>query len=180
MKGDLGGNLDIHVVPTEENDFRSLLNQLRSKGVDGMLVFLLPDQAMNFAKQAAEVHFTPPMIGADIFADTQFGDTISKYIPRLAFVYSAVDPRFIERVKSSLGGGSYFFEVASGYTLGELACALGTKKEHNKTESLIDEISNFKFRDSPIVGLTLKDDEEYGRHFENDAKIYYLSDAPGS
>lgn len=178
VKDFLGGDLDVRVVALEEGDFRTILTQLRAKGVDGMIAFLLPDQALNFAKQAAEIHFTPPIIGGDVFADVDFGGRVSAYLPRLAFVYGAVDPDFTQRIKQRPGGSSYLFEIASGYTMGELSCTLAEMWSKNHDLNLIDAIKTVVFKHSPIVGLRLGHDEEYGLHFENEARIYYVSGRP--
>ena len=178
VKDILGGKLDVRVVATEETDFRSILTQLRGKGVDGLLAFVLPDQAMSLARQAAELNYTPPMIGADIFADLSFGSRVSALLPRLAYVYSSVDPQFVDRSKKDLGSSSYFFEVASGYTLGELACRLGAKAGPDRDLDVLAHVKGMNFQTSPIGGLTYAEDGEYGAHFENDANIYYLTGGP--
>ena len=176
VKDSLGGNLAIQVVPTEEQDFHSILARLKANNVDGLLAFLLPAQAITFAKQAVELKYTPPMMGADIFADTSFGNKIAKFIPQLAYVYSSVKPSFVEHLKSLFKDETYFFEVACGYTLSQLICSLAQTKEKNENFNIIKEIKTTKLHSSPIEGINFKSDEEYGDHFENDAKIYYISE----
>ena len=170
---DFVGSLDIQVVALEEVDFRSVITQLKARGSDGLLAFLLPDQALTFAKQAVELDFTPPIMGGDVFADRAFGEKIGKVLPRLAYVYSAVDKKFIEKLQSEEGQGSYFFEVATGYTLGEMICDLARERGKSK-KRLLELLPILPFTNTPIKGVRFLQDSEYGNHFENDAEIYYI------
>ena len=174
VKAALGEELDLRIVALEEVDFRSIITQLKAKGTDGVLAFLLPDQAITFAKQSVELGFTPPIIGGDVFADRLFGDKIGKILPRVAFVYSGVESAFIERLEKESFGSSYFYEVASGYSLAELVCRLGEKKQAEGSRSPLEKLFEISLIKSPIKGLGLLRDEEYGTHFENEADVYYV------
>jgi len=69
---DLGGKLIVEKVSATETDFHPIIAKLKARGVDGLLLFAMPSQALTFAKQAAGLEFRPKMIGGDVFADDNF------------------------------------------------------------------------------------------------------------
>lgn len=168
LKISLNGNFNLTVVASEEADFKSILLGLRARHADGLVLLLMPQQAMTFLKQAKDLNFFPKIIGGDVFADQEFRAAGAKLSPGLSYVYGAVDPVFVEKVASVYRNTSYFFETATGYTvamLAQRAWASGTPK-------ILDSFASVKLDGVPILGLELKDSQDLGRHFESAGSIY--------
>lgn len=170
LNDDLGGHLLLKTIANEEADFKTLLTSLRSKRIDGLFLILLPEQALTFVRQAAQLKYKPKIIGGDVFGDSEFQKEALRYISELWFVYGAVQPPFIERLREKWGNTSYFFESACGYALAAIASRLLSQKSSDK--SPFERLKSINFTDLPIIGLQLLDSPEYGLHFEADGQVY--------
>jgi len=172
LKEKLDGELFVKIVASEETDFKTLLTQLKLKGVDGLFLLTLPNQALTFLRQATQQKFSPKIVGGDVFAEDIFQKKAGEFPLELTYVYGAVEDRFIKKLKQRFDTSSYFYEAASGYTLASLLHQLAKKRSDNPKIDVIREFRNLKRDDTPIVGLRVLDDDEYGLHYENDAYVY--------
>lgn len=170
IKEGLGGKLFEKVVMTEEQDFRTIIAVLKSQNIDAAMLFLLPEQAMSFARQAAELNFIVPIVGGDVFADDEFRRNFSGILPSLSLVYGAADTKFVDRLRAKYGNASYFFESACGYAVMELISRSIAGRSAN--EPLLAALKRVNTDGTPVLGLEMKRDAEYGTHFETGFAIY--------
>lgn len=171
VKANRNGELAVTIVSGEDNDFKSIIANLKAKKVDGLLLLMLPEQALTFTKQAYQMKFTPRIIGGDIFADEEFQRKVREYSREISYVYGAVDSSFLPRVKHEFGESSYFFETACGYTVALLTHRVAeqaTQWKSNPLEALLKVDSS----GVPLGGFQLSDTPEFGRHFEVTGRVY--------
>lgn len=159
----LSGKLITKFITNDEADFKSLLVQLRSKGVDGLLLFLMPQQAITFIRQADELEYPLKIVGGDIFAEDAFYESISSYSSEVAFVYGGVSQSFVNRIVKQWSSKSYFYETASGYAIAKLFEAF------NGDKIRIEEIDKTAM---PVLGFQFRNDQAFGRHFGVKSMIY--------
>ena len=172
LQKELNGNLVVKTVANEERDFRTLIALLRSQSIDGLLLFLMPEQAMTFARQAVELNYHPKIVGGDIFAEDSFQKRFAQELPELAFVYGAVTPEFIATLRERWGDASYFYESASGYSIAAMIARLGIEARGQPSSHMLQGFKAVPLDNLPVQGLRLLEDQEYGWHFENDARAY--------
>jgi ABC-type branched-subunit amino acid transport system substrate-binding protein len=170
----LKGNLKVMTVANEEKDFRPLILRLRNEKVSSLLLFLLPEQALTFARQTLELGYTPKVIGGDIFASETFQRSFASALPELCFSYGAVSDEFRARLQKRFGDSSYFFEAASGYAVVAILHRLMLESPATG-QALFQGFSRVPLTGLPTEGLRLVQDSEYGTHFEAGAKIYKVS-----
>jgi ABC-type branched-subunit amino acid transport system substrate-binding protein len=167
-----GGVLE-KVVSTDEVDFKTPITLLKSRQVDGLVLFLLPQQALTFLNQAKQLNYFPAIVGGDVFALESFRKEASRLSETLRYVYGSVDPAFIARIERELGDSSYFFEVATGYSVAAIVASLA---EHAPDVLSSDDpfarMREVSLKDLPLPSITYKEDSERGRRFEVDISVY--------
>lgn len=176
VKKGLNGGLVDKIVANEEQDFRSLIASLKQQRVDAILMFLFPDQALTFARQAKEQNFEAPILGGDVFADEAFKKQFTSDLPKLDLIYGAVDPAFVERLRARFGEASYFFESACGYAVMELV-SRASKRAH--PSGIIASLKEAELGRGPVLGLEYKIDSEFGNHFETGYAVYSIDGKMG-
>ncbi len=173
LRKQLDGKLLVKTIASDESDFKTLIAGLKSKGVDGLLLFATPEQALTFLRQSKSLHFFPKIIGGDVFAELSFHREALQLTQNLAFVYGAVDARFIKRLADIDGSPAYFFEVASGYALASMAehLAMNVQKGSSKADPL-SFLATVDLSKLPLPQMRFLEDSDYGRHFEVEGKVY--------
>lgn len=172
VKGALNGKLLVKKVSNEEVDFKTLIAILRSKQVDGILLFLLPAQATTFLRQAADMKYYPRIIGGDIFAEDDFQKHLDNYPAEVSFVYGSTNKTFVDRIKAHYHETSYFYETASGYALASLLSKLARKAGDKQGLELIAELKQVNPVSPAISDIRLLNDDQYGAHFDVAAALY--------
>lgn len=172
LRTQLGGDLLVKVIANEDVDFKTLIATFKAKGVDGLMLLALPQQALTFLRQSKQLHFQPRVIGGDVFADDAFQREGRAHIPELSFVYGAVEPNFVSRLRADFGEVSYFFESATAYATALLLHRVAEQNPHLSGESLLTAFSEVRTAQLPVEGLTFMRTVEAGPHFEVDGKIY--------
>ena len=170
LKTKLRGALKITKIANEENDFKTLIMKLKSADVDGLFLLMLPRQAITFLRQSKQLDFHPKIIGGDVFADMEFQKEAAQYTDELFYVYGATDETFVSRLKNEMGTGSYFFEAATGYSLGMILEQTAVKAEGRG--EMLQELGSVSTAGAPLTGLRLLRTLEYGLHFETQGAIY--------
>ena len=169
----LNGKLHVKTVASDESDFKTILAGLKSRAVDGLLLFALPDQALMFLRQANQLQYFPKIVGGDVFADRSFQEEVAKLTPNLKLAYGAVDPKFIRRLMDLPESASYFFETASGYALASLAESIAIKAKSAPADANpLSLLGSIDVSGLPLGNMRFVENEEYGRHFEVDGAIY--------
>jgi hypothetical protein len=169
----LGGVTLNKVVGAQEVDFTPAISQLKSRGVDGLVLFLLPDQALTFFKQAKQLQYLPHIIGGDVFAVESFQKRVAPLSQHTSYVYSTVDHVFIERLSTEPAGTSYFGEVAMGYTIAALCDALARRTgATDQPENILDKLSSLPLTGLPIPGLSYQQDSGENRRLITGVSVY--------
>jgi ABC-type branched-subunit amino acid transport system substrate-binding protein len=171
----LAGILSTKVVSSDEIDFKSIILGLKAKGVDGVVLFLIPQQAMTFLRQAKQMNYLPKIVGGDVFADETFQREAAALTNSFVFIYGSVPKPFMQRVQKLFGSLSYFYETAVGYSLASLASSVvHLDKSNSKVQGVIDRLSKLELSSLPLGNPIFLDTPEEGRHIEVDAGIYSL------
>jgi ABC-type branched-subunit amino acid transport system substrate-binding protein len=158
------------VVSATEVDFKPVISNFKSRSIDSLVLFLLPEQALTFLKQARQMDYSPSIIGGDIFATETFQSQAAQLTSKVAFVYGAVKPEFIRRLSDSEAGRSYFFEVATGYSVAAMSAELVKRKRVGDAPFV--ELDALSLESLPIPAIKYRSDDSLGRHFEVDAAVY--------
>ena len=175
LKKKMSNKILVKTIASDESDFKTLITILKKKGVDGLLLFSLPDQALTFLDQAKQLNYFPKIIGGDAFADMTFQNKSIKLNQNISFVYGAVDSKFIKKLTDKYKNASYFYETASGYAVASMLEELQIKlKNRNKDINILSQIETIDLSNSPIINLRDKNTQDYGRHFEADGQVYNL------
>jgi branched-chain amino acid transport system substrate-binding protein len=176
VKAGLNGNLMVREVANDESDFKTVLFGLRRRHADALVLFALPEQALTLMRQAVELGLQTKIIGGDFFADEEFQRRLGNQLPEVAFVYGGVRDDFIAALRARFGGVSYFYESACGYALAALSAELSARRGPGEPHELFEELTALPMPAAPIIGLKLVKDEQRGRHFENEGRIYRHTD----
>ncbi len=172
----LGGGALKKIVANEEVDFKPILSQFKSRSIDGIVLFLLPQQALTFLKQAKQMEYFPHIIGGDVFAVESFQKEALEFTQKASLVYGAVNPDFRERLSKIPDGSSYFFEAATGYSVAAISGALVERwKGGASSGDPLEVSSSLDLKGLPISSLEFKEDSSFGRHFEAGVSIYPLA-----
>jgi ABC-type branched-subunit amino acid transport system substrate-binding protein len=164
------------IVANEEVDFKAVISQLKTRGVDGVVLFLLPEQALTFLKQAKQFDYSPHIVGGDVFAVESFREQARQFTGKLNFVCGAVRPPFIDRLSTTPQGTSYFFEAATGYSVAAVSAALMRRmKVADATKEPLGELKSLAVDEIPLPSLDYVEDAEFGRHFELEVSSYPIS-----
>lgn len=172
LKQKLSNKLFVKTIANEETDFKTLIFQLKQKKVDGLLLFVLPNQALTFLRQSSDLQFAPKVVGGDVFAENEFQKHTKGFLQEIHYVYGAVDESFVAKLREQKINTSYFYEIACGYTLASFFDQLGEKRKSNPDLNLIQSFQSLNKEESPILGLKIAEDNEYGLHFSNDSFVY--------
>ena len=175
LNSKLKGNLIKRNVDVNEGDFKTLIAGLRLKNVDAILLFIHPGQALTFLQQASEIEYNPYLVGGDIFADMNFQEKARIYTKRIAYVYGGVERNFLKRLEKREEDRSYFFEIASGYSVAAIFDRAVEKINSLPSSKLFSYFNGIMVGDLPVTDLRLLNNECYGLHFELSSKIYELS-----
>jgi ABC-type branched-subunit amino acid transport system substrate-binding protein len=81
------GGVFTKVVSNEEVDFKPVINQLKSRDIDGIVLFLIPQQALTFLRQAKQMQYSPSIVGGDVFAVESFQRSAAQLTPKINFGY---------------------------------------------------------------------------------------------
>jgi hypothetical protein len=169
----LNGGLFTRTVANEELDFKPIISQFKARSIDGVVLLLLPQQALVFLKQAKQLDYFPHIVGGDVFAVESFRTEARQLSEKVNFVYGAALPAFRERLSKSPTGDSYFFEVATGYSVAAISAGLAEGwKSGASSEDPFSVLSSLDLKSLPVAPLEYKEDESFGRHFEAGASIY--------
>lgn len=172
LKVRMHGALAIKTIANEESDFKTMILALKKKKVDSLFLLMLPKQALTFLRQAKQLDFHPRIIGGDVFADMNFQKEALQYTDSLYYVYGATDEAFIARLKNEFGDTSYFFEAASGYSLGRILDRAAEKARTEEPHDIFSQLGKIDTAGMPLGGLNLLRTPDYGLHFETDGSIY--------
>ncbi len=171
----VGGTVFQKVVAGEEVDFKPIISQFKARRIDGLVLFLLPQQALTFLKQSRQLQFAPHIVGGDVFAVDSFRLKAREMSDKVSFVYGSVVPSFIARLAQSPLGISYFFEAATGYSVAAISAALAKKWQAAPThEDPLGELRNVSLSGLPLSSVKYLDDSSFGRHLEVAISDYSL------
>ena len=179
LKKKVDKELFVRTVAVQEMDFMPTLLNLKAKHADGLLVFLSPDQALVFARQAAQIEYQPKVVGGDVFAKQEFREQVTRYLHDVRYVYGAVEENFVKRLVDEQKSSSYFFEVASGYTIAALLDRVNGVMASLPASDPMQVLQTVDRVGVPIIGVKLLKDEEYGLHFETESTIYQAAAGGG-
>jgi ABC-type branched-subunit amino acid transport system substrate-binding protein len=169
----LNGGLFTRTVANEELDFKPIISQFKARSIDGVVLLLLPQQALVFLKQAKQFDYFPHIVGGDVFAVESFRTEAKQLSDKVNFVYGATLPAFRERLSKAPAGDSYFFEVATGYSVAAISAALAERwRSGVPSEDPFSVLGSLDLKSLPVAPLEYKEDESFGRHFEAGASIY--------
>lgn len=169
----LDGSMLKKVVSSDEVDFKPIISQLRSRQIDRLVVFLLPQQALTFLRQAKQLTYTPQIVGGDVFAVESFENEAQHLTAKAGFVYGAVKDEFIAHLASGQSGTSYFFEVATGYSVAQMLDDLAQRIRLQAIPSnVLDDLVSLQLANLPIESIKFKHSPEFGRHFEVGVRYY--------
>lgn len=169
------GGIFKKIVANEEVDFKAIIPQLKSRNIDGVVLFVLPQQALTFLSQARHFDYAPTIVGGDVFALESFRQDAARLSEKISYVYGSVDESFIQRLSSSPGGTSYFFETATGYSLAAMSAALAERrKKKGVDDDPFSELKEITLPQLPLPKIEYKDDPAFGRHFEVDNRVYQV------
>lgn len=169
------GGIYKKIVPSEEVDFKGIIPQLKSRKIDGLVLFLLPLQALTFLSQAKQFGYYPTIVGGDVFALESFRKDAAKLSNNISYAYGSVEESFIRKLSVVPGGTSYFFETATGYSLAAISVAMA---ERWKTKGVSDDpfsgLKEMTLPQLPLPRIDYKEDSAFGRHFEVDNRVYQV------
>lgn len=170
IENDLGQDISEEVIATEEVDFKSTILKLKAKRIDSLILFLLPQQALTFLKQSKQMNFAPNIIGGDIFASDSFRQQAARITDKCSFVYGGVKKEFVQKLRESPEGSSYFFEAATGYSIASMVeKAMSKQRDPSYAGStILDQLTKVDLSESPISQLKFANDPKYGRYFESE------------
>ncbi len=172
---DFEGAMFTKIVSSDEVDFKPIISQLKTRSVDGILLFLLPQQALTFLKQARQLNYSPHVVGGDVFAVDSFRKEVLQLSDKVSFVYGAVDAAFRDRLSSSPEGSSYFFEVATGYSVAAMSVALAQRwKSGTSSADPLAQLTSLDLKGLPVSSIEFKEDDSFGRHFQVGVSVYPL------
>ena len=175
LKKQLNGKLLVKTIASDESDFKTLIAGLKSKGIDGLVLFATPEQALTFLRQAKGLQYFPKIVGGDVFAEHSFNREALQLTQNLVFVYGAVDARFIKRLAAMDGSTSYFFEVASGYALASMAEHLAMNDQQGSSKANpLSFLDTFDLSKLPVRQMRFLENSDYGRHFEVAGEMYQV------
>jgi ABC-type branched-subunit amino acid transport system substrate-binding protein len=174
LRKQLNNHLLVKAIANEDVDFKSILLALRAKNVDGVFLLTFPEQALTFIRQAEELKYPLKIVGGDVFAEEAFRKQAVGRQSEITFVYGAVEPYFIAKLRDAFGESSYFFESAGGYAIATLLERLAAQRPQQgfAKEDPIKVLSAVSTDGLPIPGTKLIKDEDYGVHYETDSAVY--------
>ncbi len=150
----------LEFVATDLSDFLPLIQKMKAKQSDALLAFLLPEQSLNFAKQAKRVHFDIPVLGPDIWAEESLLKELNASFGDVSALYGRVTPEFRRDYKDHFQTTSFVFEAATAFESMKILSEMPKGELQNQ---------NFKslLRDLPIAGdaipgLELQETDEMG------------------
>jgi hypothetical protein len=174
----LGVQMLKKVVSSEEVDFKPIISQLRSREIHHLVVFLLPHQALTFLRQSKQLKYTPQIVGGDVFAVESFQHEARQLSSTVGFVYGAVKDDFIKRLSSLPHGRSYFFEVATGYSVAAMVDEVAQGRASSAhagdvpSAQTLSALCAVQPPNLPLESLTFKETPDFGRHFEVRNRYY--------
>ena len=172
----LGGDVTTKIVSNDEVDFKSVIMQLRSRSVDGLVVFLLPQQALTFLRQAKQLNYSPAIVGGDVFGVDSFRKEAESLSSKVGFVYGAVRPDFINRLAQSPAGASCFFEVATGYSIAAMIDgAVDRSRVLPAGGDILHQLASVDTAGLPLTKIEYSKTNDFGRHFEVGSQYYAIS-----
>jgi len=121
LDDELGTRLNRQIVSSDATQFQTQLLRGKKLGITSYFVALMPEQALIFAKQAKDLKLDFSVLGIDTFADDQFLSDFQKLLPETSFVYSSVEPWFVDAYRQRFGNGSFLLEAASGYVFAQIS-----------------------------------------------------------
>jgi len=169
----LGGQMVKKVVSGDELDFKPIILQLRSREVERLVVFLLPQQALTFLRQAKQLKYTPHIVGGDVFAVESFQNEAHQLSSTVGFAYGSVRDQFLKRLAGAAQGTSYFFEVATGYSVAAMVDEVAQiRSSGNATGDILTTLCALRPSNLPLESVTFKETPEFGRHFAVGSRYY--------
>jgi hypothetical protein len=168
IEADLQQEFHKEIVASDEVDFKSTVLKLRSKKIDPLILFLLPQQALTFLKQSKQMGYQPRVIGGDVFASDSFRREAQTLTDNCSFVYGGVKRDFLDKLRQSPEGSSYFFEVATGYSIAAIVDQAMSKQKGATIEKspILDQLTAVDLAGLPISLLKFVNNKSQGRHFE--------------
>ena len=124
----MGTTLYREIVPIDSFQFQAPLLKGKSKNIKEYLLVLLPEQALQFAKQSKDLKLNYKIIGGDVFAEEKFLKEFIQYQPDTSLIYGVVEPWFSKAYIERFGNSSYLLEAASGYTFAQIAAELADQR----------------------------------------------------
>ncbi|MFO0416570.1 MAG: ABC transporter substrate-binding protein [Pseudomonadota bacterium] len=168
----LNGFTSKKILLATEVDFKAVISSFKSRSIDSLVLFLLPEQALTFLRQARQMEYAPTIIGGDIFAAESFQRQAIPLSSKISFAYGAVRPDFIQRLSNTQAGSSYFFEVATGYSIAAIATQIAESRGASGLPfGYLDKISTDAL---PIPSIKYARDSSFGQRFELPPNIYAL------
>lgn len=138
------------VIPTEMGDFKSILTKFKNKKIKRILLFLFPDQALSFLRQAKDLNYEFTAIGGDIFAEQKFFTEAKKINPNLYISYGRIAPFLETKYREKYNDASYLSEVGYGYSFGMLSAALVDKKARLNGETFHALLTELPISELPL------------------------------
>jgi branched-chain amino acid transport system substrate-binding protein len=178
LKEKFSGKLTTKSVANDESDFKTIITQLKSSGVDSLMLITFNEQSTIFMRQAKAMGYAPRIIAADVFADQKMQDLALELGFESYLIYGAVESSFIQELSEKYKDTSYFFETASAYSI----AAIADRASRDKSDGWnpITSLEKVSLGELPLTGLHLVNTPETGRSFEALGKIYKLGSELGT
>lgn len=153
LRPTLPGLSYFETVPTDSQDFRSLVARIREKPVDALILMVLPEQTLPLAHQLAAQRVRAHTIGGDTFADDTLRRELSAIMGDVSYVYGAVDEDFKRRYQVRYGNTSHLYEAAAGYSAGVIMGQIVRSLDKVKNTDLILSLHGARY-ETPIGEIT--------------------------
>ena len=163
-------------VPTDTQDFRTLITKLKKDSPAALFSLLLPIQNKAFVEQAQALDYKVPMYGGNTWDDAISLKVLADFKQDVTYVDRYADPQFIERLRGINFPIAHGVEAAHGYFIGELLVKMATELKPPYTpQSLINFIeSSANNSGGPAGAYRFSRDADFGTNlvFPKTLKVY--------
>jgi hypothetical protein len=138
-------------VPSDVTDFKSIITKFKNKKIKRVILFLFPEQALTFLRQAKALSYEVSVLGGDIFAEEKFFIEAKTLTPRLFISYGRIAPWLEEKYRSTYHQASYLSEAGYGYSIGAISSMILNKKEALHSSTFRELIAKLPVKELPIA-----------------------------
>lgn len=151
-----GYTMPREVVPADVTDFKSIITKFKNKKIKRVVLFLFPEQALTFLRQAKALSYEVSVLGGDIFAEEKFFTEAKTLTPHLFISYGRVAPWLEEKYRATYHQASYLSEAGYGYSLGALSSMILNKKDELRSVHFHELIAKLPVSELPITNPEIK------------------------